>query len=105
MGGRTFEKIRTVSYKGQTVDELFWSSVEQAQWDHGHAGYTGTIGEKDDYVMRNEGKPVPKHFLNVFMGEDMGMNDKWGPAFCVPVCKSMEDQEIYAYAFYGIASS
>lgn len=32
---------------GETAQEAFNKAVEQAQYDHGHSGYTGTIAEKD----------------------------------------------------------
>lgn len=103
MGGTPFEMNMDVS--NGTPKELFKAAVEQAQWDHGHAGYTGTIAEKDSYVMRNGGKPMPEEFVDLFVTKDTDENDKWGPAFCVPICKSMEDQEIIGYVFYGCASS
>ena len=107
MGASQFLVERIIVNIGstQTVEELFKSSVKQAQWDHGHAGYTGTIAEKDSFVMRNSGKPVPIGILDLFVDKDEHENDKWGPAFCVPICDSMEDQEITGYAFYGFASS
>ena len=105
MGATPFQIERTITRKGQTPEELFKTSVEQALWDHGHSGYTGTIAEKDSFVIRNDGKPVPHEILDLFMDKDGSENDKWGPAFCVGICNSMEDQEIVAYAFYGYASS
>ena len=39
--------------KGRTIEKAFAAAVDQAQYDHGHAGYTGTIAEKafDGYVV------------------------------------------------------
>ena len=47
MGATTFSTIA----KGKTVQDAFHQAVEQAQYDHGHAGYTGTIAEKDGFVL------------------------------------------------------
>lgn len=36
---------------GKTANDAFRAAVEQAQWDYGHGGYTGTIAEKRDFVL------------------------------------------------------
>jgi len=36
---------------GKTAKDAFRDAVHQAQWEHGHGGYTGTIAEKHDFVM------------------------------------------------------
>lgn len=51
MGAESFN-IRAVGY---TAAEAFDAAREHAQWDYGHSGYTGTIAEKDAFVM----VPVP----------------------------------------------
>jgi len=103
MGGTTFEI--NVDARNGTPKELFKMAVKKALWDYGHAGYTGTIAEKISYVMRNDGVPIPEKIVDEFVDNDMDSNNKWGPAFCVPICKSIEDQEITGYVFYGWASS
>lgn len=40
----------TVGY-GRTAEEAFCRSSEQALWEWGHNGYTGTIAEKYDFVL------------------------------------------------------
>ena len=42
MGASEFSNIA----EGKTADEAFKKLVKQAQWEHGHAGYSGTIAEK-----------------------------------------------------------
>lgn len=37
--------------KGKTAREAFDNAVQQAQYDFGHAGYTGSMAEKSDYVL------------------------------------------------------
>lgn len=34
---------------GKTAQEAFRKAVGDAQYEHGHGGYTGTIAEKDDF--------------------------------------------------------
>lgn len=46
MGGTNFSDIG----RGKTVGAAFINAVKQAQYDHGHGGYSGTIAEKGDYV-------------------------------------------------------
>ena len=45
MGGEWFE----TESEGATVDEAFNKAVEQAIYDYGHSGYSGTIKEKDGF--------------------------------------------------------
>lgn len=42
MGATNFE---TIAF-GDTVRDAFNAAVEQAHWEYGHRGYTGTIAEK-----------------------------------------------------------
>jgi len=42
------EQFTTIGY-GESVNAAFRSAVEDAQWECGHGGYTGTIAEKDSY--------------------------------------------------------
>jgi hypothetical protein len=36
--------------KGKTVSEAFASAQQDARYDHGHSGYTGTIAEKPSFI-------------------------------------------------------
>ena len=36
--------------EGKTADAAFKKLVAQAQWEHGHGGYSGTISEKRSFV-------------------------------------------------------
>lgn len=36
---------------GKTAQEAFSHCVQQAQYEHGHGGYSGTIAEKHDFVV------------------------------------------------------
>lgn len=78
MGAASFENIG----KGETAEEAFRAAVSQAQYDYGHAGYSGTLAEKGDYVSI----PLPddadaSEYANKLMDDgDKRIDDKWGPA-------------------------
>lgn len=62
-GGVDFSTTAT----GKTVDAAFRQAVEEAQYESGHGGYTGTIAEKGDYTLFNppqgvKGETLIKHF-------------------------------------------
>ena len=83
---------------GGTPREAFDEAVEQACHEHGHGGYTGTIGEKTGFrVVHPEPGETPG--ACVARHERMGtFDDKYGPAGCVEL-------EPGRYAFFGFASS
>lgn len=86
--------------EGNDAKEAFMNAREEAAWESGHGGYTGTIAEKRDFVMVSvpEGKS-PMDYVNRMMdNNDPRINDKWGPAGCV---KLQEGK----YLFFGWASS
>ena len=101
MGADTFSN----RVKGKSADEAFRTAVEQARYDYGHAGYTGTIAEKDSFVIL---KPTPERLEEIknatwyaYSGDDplwQKVDDKWGPAGCI----DLGDGE---YLFFGWASS
>lgn len=40
-----------VEAKGKNAATAFSEVTEQARWEHGHGGYSGTIAEKHDYTL------------------------------------------------------
>ena len=96
MGANNFGTISN----GATAKEAFAAAVSNAQYDHGHSGYTGTIAEKGSFTVITvpEGKG-PVAFANELMdADDPRIEDKWGPAGCVKVKDGM-------WYFFGWASS
>lgn len=96
MGAETF-----VSYaRGKTAKAAFKAAVEEAQYELGHGGYTGSIAEKDSFVMIDLPEGVdPGDFADkLFTDGDPRIDDKWGPAGCF----KLKDDE---YMFFGWASS
>jgi hypothetical protein len=87
---------------GKDADEAFQAAVKQAEWDYGHAGYTGSIAEKDDFVLVvNEPMEIgaAAAFADQLINDDdERVTDKWGPAGCIP----LDDGTFY---FFGWSSS
>lgn len=102
----------------KTASEAFDYAVEQAEYAYGHAGYTGTIAEKDSFVVVTppEGVTAKQAFqywdlgewgdnrfrfsveqriaLDTIAGE---FDDKWGPALAI----KLDDD---TWGFWGYAS-
>jgi hypothetical protein len=110
MGAANFE----VTGQGETPEAAFRALVTEAQYEHGHGGYTGTIAEKDGFVMvqpiatlpgvelayalydHDESK-VPAAQLADFRAWAKVADDKWGPALAVPTGER-------EWMFFGFAS-
>ena len=93
MGAEYFE----IKVKGATAREAYRSAVEQAIWDWGHQGYSGTIKETDGFKEFNlNGKTVEDRIREI--DQSGAIDDKWGPCGCIKV-----DGD--AYVFFGWASS
>lgn len=93
---------------GKTALEAFESAVEQAQYDYGHAGYTGTLAEKMNFIMipySADKDGDPRKFASRLIGEgDQRIDDKWGPAGCLDLGPIDHDGR-HRYLFFGWASS
>ena len=100
------EQFKTVAH-GATVKEAFDYAVNEAQYDYGHAGYTGTIAEKDEYTVisdtagksRDEANELADKLLR---DSDERIDDKWGPAGAIRF--NVEGQQP-GWLFFGWASS
>ena len=113
MGAETF----TDYAEGKTADEAFHAAVEDAAYDYGHAGYTGTIAEKGSFVIL--AKPndvsvedfihytisasfaideVPEQHRTAALAANRSVDDKWGPAGCIDLGGGK-------FVFFGWASS
>ncbi|WNV83091.1 hypothetical protein [Umezawaea sp. Da 62-37] len=85
MGAQTF-----ITYaEGADVDAAFRATVEQAEYEYGHAGRSGTIAEKNGYVVINGGPLSPGDaaaLANTLIdGADRRIDDKWEPAGAIAV--------------------
>jgi fibronectin type 3 domain-containing protein len=89
-----------VRHEGKTAKAAFRAAVEQAQYDSGHGGYTGTIAEKDEFVLISvpEGKDPIEFAEELLKADDDRVSDKWGPCGCVKIKEG-------EWFFFGWASS
>lgn len=107
MGGCEF----STKGKGKTARAAFDAAVNQAQYDHGHSGYSGTIAEKHEFTMitppfdrascASDGefeKRVNQYADEMICEGDPRIDDKWGPAGCIQLSAD-------TFLFFGWASS
>lgn len=96
MGAQTFATVA----KGKTAQKAFDHARDEAAWEHGHGGYTGTIAEKSNFVMipAVEGEKPMDTAERLIDEGDPRVDDKWGPAGCI-------DCGDGKYLFFGWASS
>jgi len=90
--------------EGKNVQEAFRKAVEEAAYDHGHSGYTGTIAEKLDYVVIEcpKGREPYEYADDLINNGDKRIDDKWGPAGAIKL-KPMDGSNMWL--FFGWASS
>ena len=103
-------------YIGKATPEEAFSELVQSSRDYeGKRSYTGSICEKDSFIMKEcPPRMDPYDYADSIISD----NDKWGPAFCVEYkgsylmkikkqpynswCKGKKG--IRAYLFFGYAS-
>ena len=95
MGSESF----THQAEGKTAKEAFNKAREEAFYDHGHSGYTGTIAEKESFVMIKlpKGQDAEDYANKLINKGDKRIDDKWGSAGCIKTGKN-------CYLFFGWAS-
>jgi hypothetical protein len=105
----------------ETADQAFDLATEQARYDYGHAGYTGTIAEKHDFILlKRYATPLPDNteaahkvaieerlayaqsLLRSDSKEAEAVTDKWGPCGCIPL---YQEARGVMFLFFGNASS
>ena len=118
MGGIIFEDF---GY-GRTAEQAYNRAVKQAQYDCGHAGYTGTIAEKGGYIVvecpiddvslfveavieygRSKTCELDAKHLEVVKTAHVIFNKKWDEALCIPLKERNEKKE-KRFMFCGWAS-
>src|SRR3990172_3125943 len=93
----------SVFKKGADASKAFRSAVDDARYEDGHGGYSGTIAEKSSFQIIQHA-PVTMEEARKIVDAKICDNDKWGPAFALPV-KKKEGSEIEGWVFFGFASS
>ena len=90
----------TAEGSGKTAEEAFSDAVNDACYEHGHGGYTGTIAEKDSFreIQVPEGTSIDTFVQQCMDDDDHFSQDKWGEAACV----RLSDR---SWLFFGWASS
>lgn len=96
MGAETFKQTAS----GPTAELAFTNAVDAALYSHGHSGYTGTIAEKDEFVLIDlpSGQDASAYSDQLINQADPRIDDKWGPAGCIELGGG-------EYLFFGWASS
>lgn len=103
MGATTF----MTTGRGNNPDHAFELATSEALYEHGHGGYTGTIAEKNSFVVtdpqifptRDAAKDHANQLIN---DDDPRIRDKWGPAGAVRFADPDHNDE--SWLFFGWAS-
>lgn len=105
-----FVQAKRKDYK--TVQEAFTACVEDARYEYGHGGYTGTIAEKSSFkritsqVIKKASEtedPVTWENVDAIASDILDMDpysDKWGPCWVIEV-----EGEDGGWLFFGVASN
>ena len=79
-----------VRARGKSAREVFNQLRDQALYENGHGGYTGTIAEKSDFgVVTRRANETPAECAERIMREcdDGDVGSKWGPAGCIELAE------------------
>jgi hypothetical protein len=99
-GGMDFYELVAGGPSEAGLQRAFRKAVQDAQWEAGHGGYTGTIAEKPGVEIRRD-QVMTKQQAYAFAEKDMDNNPKWENAFAIRVV----DGDFKGWLIYGIASS
>lgn len=103
MGAQPFMTEAT----GKNPDHAFSIAIEEATYWYGHGGYTGTIAEKDTFIVIDlpEDYDAFRYADKLIEDDDKRISDKWGDAGCILIGKNKENPKLNDYLFFGWASS
>lgn len=89
---------------GASAKIAFKLAVEEARYEFGSSGYTGTIAEKDSFVMVSLPKDTEaEEYAYEILDDDCSrFSNKWGPAGCILLDEGEEEN---TYLFFGFAST
>lgn len=101
MGADTF----ICHVRGDTARAAFTDAVQDACYEHGHGGYTGTIAEKTGFVTIElpEGADPYTEADRLIDDDDERIADKWGPAGCFDLGEHPSPLGKRHYLFFGWA--
>ncbi len=84
----------------ESAADAFGEVRREARHDYGHSGYTGTVAEKESFVIicSAETFEIAEQIADELMtNNDTRIRKKWGPAGCITVGRG-------GYLFFGWAS-
>jgi len=100
MGAQEFFTVAA----GNTAREAFKKAVEDAQYLHGHGGYTGTIAEKTSFkLIRVPTRQDPFKYAELLVDE--GNFGKYDSAGCIHLGVRGDKEGLDQYLFFGWAAS
>ena len=96
MGANVF----MITATGVSAHDAFYNADKEARYTNGHGGYTGTIAEKDDFIIipLKEGLEPHEYADELIDDCDSRIDNTWGPAGCFDLGGGR-------YFFFGWASS
>ncbi|WP_125810669.1 hypothetical protein [Actinoplanes sp. ATCC 53533] len=107
MGATPFEQYADVP----DPDAAFAAARQSALHQHGHGGYTGSLAEKDSYLVITSTPVSPDQAkalaADLIRRADPRIDDKWGPAGAIAVCRAAAGlvAGVDGWLFFGWASS
>jgi hypothetical protein len=103
MGANEF----TCRATGKTANDAFAAAKEEARYESGHGGYSGTVAEKSSFKMAHlRAGETPSQAVDRYLEDgDSFVQDKWGPAGCLEVGPDPKEPGKKVYVFFGFASS
>jgi len=105
MGGETFTNRAT----GKDVQEAFDNAHNQACYNYGNSGYSGSLAEKDSYIVITPSAEFQDDESKVRFSEhliderDERVDDKWGPAGAIRLADNSSGLQVWL--FFGWASA
>lgn len=97
MGASTFYEF----HEGSNRKEVFRKVTEEARYEHGHGGYSGTIAEKHEvkYIATAKTRTEARTMAEALVERDDERVDKDQPCCCIDV------EEPAGFLFFGWARS
>jgi hypothetical protein len=99
MGGTTFEHYAS----GALATDAFGRARDEAGYESGHGGYSGTIQEKGEFtvitntpLLENEAYALAHKLIEA---DDPRIRDKWGPAGAIPVVTGKRTEQVSGFGY------
>lgn len=96
----------TTEGEGADAAQAFKAAVDDAAYERGHGGYTGSIAEKRRFIMASDEVLAPRaaYALADSLIDDDRYADKWtSPAGCIEL--ESKRPGVRMFLFFGLASS